>query len=337
MPLVAHSNLPAFERLRSEGLDVLSAAEAARGPSLPLLHIGLLNLMPDAALQATERQFIRLVAADDRPIYLHTHVFTVAEGYRSRAARAHIAAYYEDFTQLQQHGLDAMIITGANPEKANLADEAFWDPMMEVIEWGRKNVRSMLCSCLATHAIFQYYHSVERVRLPRKRWGVYSHRVLEPGHALVRGVAAECDGPHSHYYDLSREQMEQAGSRVLAASDRAGVYLAVSSEPCEFVFFQGHPEYDAVSLLKEYKREVMRYIANERENYPRYPTDYLPTEAVSTLDAYKQEVVDTQKRNRAPPEFPDEEVSSFVANTWSETGRTIYRNWLNNLGLRRKA
>ena len=172
MPLVAHTNLPTFERLRSEGIEILSAAEAAREPSCPLLHIGLLNLMPDAALQATERQFIRLVAADDRSIYLHIHVFTLAEGHRSRVARAHIAAYYEDFKQLQQHGLDAMIITGANPEEANLIDEVFWDPMMEVIEWGRQNVRSMLCSCLATHAVFQYYHGVERVRLQRKRWGV---------------------------------------------------------------------------------------------------------------------------------------------------------------------
>jgi len=329
MPLVAHSNLPTFKKLADEGCDVVTTEDAAGFSGAPELHIGFFNLMPDAALQATEQQFLRLLTAFDQPARLYAHPFTVAEKHRGKAARKHIATYYENFRELKQKGLDAMIITGANPQEANLTDEVFWDPMMEVIEWGRQNVRSMLCSCLATHAVFQYYHSVERVRLPRKRWGVYSHRVLDPKHVLVRGVAAECDGPHSHYYDLSREQMEQAGSRVLAESDRAGVYLAVSSEPCEFVFFQGHPEYDAVSLLKEYKREVKRYMADERKHHPRYPTDYLPAEAISILEAYKQEVLDTQKRNRTPPEFPDQEVSSRVANTWSKSGRIIYRNWLN--------
>ena len=62
MPLVAHSGLPAFATLQNEGLDIVSAVQA-EDLDLPVLRIGMLNMMPDAALQATERQFLRLVAA----------------------------------------------------------------------------------------------------------------------------------------------------------------------------------------------------------------------------------------------------------------------------------
>ena len=62
MPLVAYSELPAFETLRLEGVEVTTPELAAQS-NLSDLRIGLLNLMPDAALRATDRQFIRLVSA----------------------------------------------------------------------------------------------------------------------------------------------------------------------------------------------------------------------------------------------------------------------------------
>ena len=65
MPLVAHQPLPTFKRLRAEGVPVLSADQAAHRQRRRL-HIGLLNMMPDKALQATERQFFRLVGGDNK-------------------------------------------------------------------------------------------------------------------------------------------------------------------------------------------------------------------------------------------------------------------------------
>jgi len=51
MPLVAHNKLPTFQRLRDRGQDVLSV-DRARHQDIRELHIGLLNMMPDARLQA---------------------------------------------------------------------------------------------------------------------------------------------------------------------------------------------------------------------------------------------------------------------------------------------
>ncbi|PKO61322.1 MAG: homoserine O-succinyltransferase, partial [Betaproteobacteria bacterium HGW-Betaproteobacteria-17] len=59
MPLVAHNTLPTFDRLRRDGITVLSPERAAQ-QEIRELHVGLLNMMPDAALAATERQFYRL-------------------------------------------------------------------------------------------------------------------------------------------------------------------------------------------------------------------------------------------------------------------------------------
>ena len=65
MPLVQHSKLPTFDRLRDTGHEVLSL-ERATHQDIRELHVGFLNMMPDAALQATERQFIRLVGGCNR-------------------------------------------------------------------------------------------------------------------------------------------------------------------------------------------------------------------------------------------------------------------------------
>src|SRR6185295_16711986 len=56
MPIVAHTSLPSFEDLRRAGQEVLSL-DGALHQDIRELHIGLLNMMPDAALRVTERQF----------------------------------------------------------------------------------------------------------------------------------------------------------------------------------------------------------------------------------------------------------------------------------------
>ena len=76
MPLVAHSPLPAFERLINDGEHVLELGRAT-DQDIRELHIGLLNMMPDAALQPTERQFMRLVGSSNRIAQFYIHPFTI--------------------------------------------------------------------------------------------------------------------------------------------------------------------------------------------------------------------------------------------------------------------
>lgn len=327
MPLVAHSHLPAFERLRQEGQEVLSA-ERARRQDIRELHIGLLNMMPDAALEATERQFLRLVGSSNCIAQLYVHPFAVDANTRGEEAQAYLRTYYEDFAALQEQGLDALIITGANPVQTDITQEAFWQSLTQVLAWGRERVCSVLCSCLATHADLTQHHGIERIRLPQKRWGVYSHRVVDAMHPLVSTINTRFDAPHSHVYEVTREQVEVAGVRVLAQSEEAGVHLAVSPDGFRMIYFQGHPEYDINSLLKEYKREVLRCIDGDREDYPPYPQHYFATPAITVLEAYREEVLQARTRRRTPPPFPESQVTPYVDNTWTDTGKAMFNNWL---------
>ena len=78
MPLIANTKLPSFDRLVKEGMTVLSPERAVH-QTIREIHIGLLNMMPDAALEATERQFLRLVGNSNPVAQINVHVFTLDE------------------------------------------------------------------------------------------------------------------------------------------------------------------------------------------------------------------------------------------------------------------
>lgn len=320
MTLVAHSNLPTFDLLARQGHDLLSL-ERARRQDIRELHIGFLNMMPDAALQATERQFIRLVGSCNRIAQFYVYPFSLPALDRSEATQRFIEQHYSRFDELMDKGLDALIITGANVANPRLQEEAFWGPLMEVVHWAEDNVASVLCSCLATHALLKHGHEIERRPLPAKRWGVFSHTLRDSAHPLVRDINTRFDVPHSRYNDISREQFEAAGLRVLAESEAGGVHLAVSPDLARVVYFQGHPEYDRNSLLKEYQREVRRYLAGERTEVPPVPEHYFPEAARVLIErAWRRpETVDSVLRN---------DVEPLLENTWGDTAKAVFNNWL---------
>jgi homoserine O-succinyltransferase len=327
MPLVAHSKLPTFRWLGEHGHTVLSPERAMR-QDIRELHFGLLNMMPDAALEATERQFLRLVGESNPIAQFYVHPFTLPELPRGAQAKAHIAAYYEPFEALQESGLDALIVTGANVTRPDLAAEEFWEPLIRVIDWSWNNVTSTLCSCLATHAVLQFRYQQRRRLQPRKRWGVFRHRVVDGAHPLVYDVNTLFDVPHSRFNDVSRAQFDAAGLRVLVESEAVGVHLAVSADGLRTVFFQGHPEYDTISLFKEYKREVARFARGETEHYPPVPENYFSRRDRAVLDEHEEYLRADLAVERAPTEFPEALVTEDLNNTWHDTAEAVVGNWI---------
>lgn len=320
MPLVAHSKLPTFAHLRERGHELLSLDRAKR-QDIRELHIGFLNMMPDAALQATERQFIRLVGSCNRIAQFFVYPFSLRELERSAEAREYIDTYYSRFEDLQEQGLDALIITGANVANPHLDQEPFWEPLLGVSRWATENVASILCSCLATHALLKNIHGIDRQPLPEKRWGVYSHRVCDTDHPLVRDINTRFDAPHSRYNDISRTQLEAAGLHILAESEAGGVHLATSPDQVRVIYFQGHPEYDRNSLLKEYKRELRRYDAGVLETRPPYPQNYFSDAARALIERAL-----SQKKLSALT--LEDDLEPYLDNTWGDTAKAIVNNWL---------
>ena len=213
MPLVAHNELPTFERLRREGHNILPSARA-EAQDIRGLHVGLLNMMPDAALEATERQFLRLIGSSNPISQFYIHPFTLDAIPRSTRARSHIEKYYEPLSVIQEQGLDALIITGANVTQPDLTQEIFWQPLADVIDWAHEHVTSTLCSCLATHALVLNRYGIRRQGLQHKCWGVFQHDVLRRDHPLVHDVNTLMTVPHSRFNEITREQLEAHGLHV---------------------------------------------------------------------------------------------------------------------------
>jgi homoserine O-succinyltransferase len=292
------------------------------------LHIGVLNMMPDAALAATERQFFRLVGESNPIAQFYMHPFTLQELPRGEQAREHIERYYDSFEQIREEGLDALIITGANVTHPDLSQEPFWEPLRSVFDWAQENVTSVLCSCLATHAAMQFHHGQRRRALPAKCWGVFPHRVIQANHPLVNDVNTQFDVPHSRFNNISAAQFREAGLHVLVESAEAGVHLAVSADGIRVVYFQGHPEYDTVSLLKEYKREVQRFAAGECGAYPPFPENYLKPREQAILNEYRLRLATAQAAGQPAPEFPERLVAGRIDNTWHDAAEGIVGNWI---------
>jgi homoserine O-succinyltransferase len=290
----------------------------------PALQIGLLNMMADRALRATERQFTRL---------LHTPrfggpvddliVFSLPQLERSAEARRYISTNYLDFGQVRRLDLDALIITGVNLSDPRLEIQPFWDPLQEVMAWAEGQVATTLCSCLATHAVLQFRFGQKRRPLPRKLWGVFEQRVMAPEHSLTTGLPAVLAVPHSRHNDVSLDQFQDSGLRVLIADQDSGVHLACDQD-LKLVVMQGHPEYDTVSLLKEYKREVGYYQSGRRSGYPPLPVNCLSPEGEALLEGHRSLV----EFGQAEIPFPEDLAVAHLKNTWAGPTEIFFGNWL---------
>ena len=327
MPLVAHNNLPTFDKLFAEGVKVLKP-NIAQHQDIRELHIGLLNMMPDLALGATERQFFRLIGESNPIAQFYVHPFTLDTLPRGEKAQAHIDKHYESFDQVRAQGLDALIITGANVTEAELSAEVFWESLIEVADWAHDNVTSTLCSCLATHAVLEFRYKQKREQKPHKKWGVFPHNVIDQSHPLVVDINTQFDVPHSRWNNVDAQQFNSAGLKTLVTGDDDCVHLATSADGFRTVFFQGHPEYDTISLLKEYKREINRYISGELTIYPPLPKNYFGVFESALMREYESRVKCAKVNYSDIPTFPEHLVLPKLNNTWHDTASAVVGNWM---------
>jgi homoserine O-succinyltransferase len=101
-----------------------------------------------------------------------------------------------------------------------------------------------------------------------------------------------------------------------------------------FVHFQGHPEYGAHTLLKEYRRDIKRFLRKERETYPSMPKGYFDAAATSLLADFR-DVVECDRREERMDGFPQVALAGRLQNTWHSSATNIYRNWLHYLVTKR--
>jgi homoserine O-succinyltransferase len=290
-----------------------------------MIDIGLINNMPDAALDATERQFRALLDAAAGNLTVRLTLYTLPEVFRTEFGRRQIGRY-ADFDDLWHSQHDGLIVTGTEPRAADLKDEPFWESLTRVLEWAERHTYSTILSCLAAHAGILHMDGIARRPLGDKRFGVYQC-VRVSDHPLTAAAPSHLQMPHSRWNEIPEEALLACGYRVLTRSDDAGVDAFVKQRKSLFVFFQGHPEYEAVTLLLEYRRDIGRFLRGERDTYPPIPLGFLDDETITSLTALEQRAR-SERREELLADFPLAMAAGRVTNTWRPTAENLYRNWL---------
>jgi len=307
------------ERARAEGRTAASA-----------LVVALVNNMPDSAVEGTENQFGGLLraACDGRDVRLR--LTTLPEVTRTPAIAARVAERYWPLEDIYNDPPDALIVTGTEPRAAFLPDEPYWGRLVELMDFALTEVSGSIWSCLAAHAAVQRFDGIERRRLPLKRCGVYQHEILA-GDPLMRGLSAPLATPHSRWNDLPIAALEEAGYRILSRSAETGADAFLRDGRVPMLFFQGHPEYEDRTLLKEYQRDVGRFVNGQQERYPNMPVGYFSADATRLLERFEADVV---ARRVAEPlaAFPFTAVAATLVNSWTASAARIYANWLAQVG-----
>src|SRR5438093_12714678 len=250
------------------------------------IDIGLINNMPAAELDATERQFRALLggAADDLAVRLT--LYTLPEVPRTDFGRRQVSRYSSiDDLWTSEH--DGLIITGTEPRAADLKDEPYWESLTKVLEWAESHTHSTILSCLAAHAGILHIDGIVRRPLGDKRFGVFEC-VRVSDHPLTAAAPSRLQMPQSRWNEIPEEALLACGYRVLTRSHDAGVDAFVKQRKSLFVFFQGHPEYEAVTLLLEYRRDIRRFPRRGRDTYPPMPHVYFDQETVEPLTALRE-------------------------------------------------
>lgn len=314
---------PAGPRRRSHAAPTRPrAAEAA------CIDIGLVNNMPDAALEKTERQFIGLLnaAAGERRIRLK--LFSLPEIARAGSARDRLRLRYSPIDALWDSRLDGLIVTGTEPRAPDLRDEPYWRTLTRIVDWAEANTRSTIWSCLAAHAAVLHMDGIGRHALAEKCFGIFNC-VRSANHAIMRGLPARLPIPHSRWNALREEELAAAGYSVLTRSDRAGVDMFARQGNSLFVFFHGHPEYEAHTLLGEYRRDVRRFLRGERATYPSIPPDYFDERTTRQLAEFRLRAL-ADRREPLIEAFPGCSQESLEA-PWRPAAERLTANWLKQL------
>ena len=261
-------------------------------------------------------------------------MFSFPELIRGEVGRAYVADNYEPIDQLWAGEFDGLIVTGAEPRTAAIPDELYWRSLTRLVDWANDAATPTVWSCLAAHAAVLHLDGIQRRRLGQKISGVF--RCTKTGdHPLVSDLPPSWRLPHSRYNTLDAAALVAAGYEIMSFSDDAGADAFIQRRRAPFVFYQGHPEYDAGALFREYRRDVGRFLAGTADSYPEMPRGYFDDEMARAFVAFRARAHGERTRELLE-EFPGSDPRQSPA-PWRDVAVRLYANWLSTLVAERQA
>src|SRR5690348_7738925 len=96
------------------------------------VELGILNNMPDAALERTEQQFFSLLSIAAQDLLVRVRFFALANLPRDGLGRGHLERHaYARAVDIPDSDLDALIVTGTEPREQDLRREPYWPELTD--------------------------------------------------------------------------------------------------------------------------------------------------------------------------------------------------------------
>lgn len=303
--------------------------ESERFPSHDprVVELGLVNNMSDSALEQTERQILRLLDAAGKEFAIRLRLFALPDVPRDDWGRQHLLRlHYYDVRDLWDSDIDGLILTGAEPRTPDLTQEPYWRSLTQVFDWADKNTLSSIASCLAVHAAVLHFDGINRHSLEQKCFGIFECDKIA-NDSLLNGMPDRISIPHSRWNGLTEGDLGSCGYKILTRAPRDGIDMFIKSGKSLFVYFQGHPEYEAWTLLGEFRRDVGRFLNGEQRTYPIMPRAYFDADSTDALNAFRDRVV-TNPHRELMATFPTDRLVGKLTDPWRIHAVQIYSNWL---------
>lgn len=292
------------------------------------LTIGLVNNMSIPALRSTRSQFDQLLRAASGSREVTLLAFTL--GRFDTEVDGHVPISIQP-----PQSVDGLIVTGMEPSTEDLRSERIWGELTQLQHWAERAAIPVVWSCLAAHAAVLHADGILRRKFPGKLSGIFECALAAPAHPLASGLPPRWRIPHSRHNGLTEEALLARGYTVLSRSAAAGVDVFARNNGAWCLYFQGHPEYRADNLLREYLRDLRRYLAGESSWLPTVPADYLDEETDAGLRAL-----------RARAQAGEADILSTTMafarharfrHDWSDVARQLFANWLDAVAARAEA
>jgi homoserine O-succinyltransferase/O-acetyltransferase len=226
----------------------------ARARGMPVLRVGILNVMPKA--ESYEPYLLRPLAHAAvlvEPVWIRLE----SHGYAS-SSPAHIQQHYRTFAQAVGEGsLSGLIVTGAPVEELAFEAVHYWQELSRILDFSRDNLRGTLGLCWGGLALAKKV-GLDKVLFRKKLFGVFQNRSLDRDHEITGDFDDSFSCAHSRHSGIPDSVLEDAQEsglvRLLSHGLETG-YTIFESADRRFLMHLGHPEYEASRLVHEWQRD----------------------------------------------------------------------------------
>jgi homoserine O-succinyltransferase len=297
------------------------------GPNGAALVIGLVNIMPPAAMRTIENLFRLLLNACASPGNIHLRLFSLNKNGAVESCGA--PQDYETLHDLwdspdSEHPLDALIVTGTESRARSMEDEACWPDLQRICDWAGENTISTLWSCFSAHAAVLHLDNIHRQPFPEKLSGIFECEKAS-NHPIFKNMPTHFPAPHSRYNNLSEAELEAARYEILSRSPLTGPDSFIKQhKSSQFLFLQGHLEYGAEMLFAEYCRDLKRFALGQSVIYPKPPQNYFDQTALAAFEAATPDMLSSA-------DFINT-VTANLSSDWQAPARRLYTAWLAFIG-----